>query len=434
MKKLITILCAALSAIALTAGNYPDKADYLWVTVPDHPDWLYECSERAKVEIQFYKYGIPRDAEVEYEIANDMLEADRKGKLQLRGGRATLDIGTKKTPGFRDLRLKTVVDGTSYSHHIKLGFGVDRIEPLVKEPSDFLSFWQRNIKEAEKYPLNYTKEYVPELSSNKIDCYLVKLSVDRTHSVYGYLSYPKNAKKGSCPVVLCPPGAGIKPIRNPLRFRFYPENGCIRFEMEIHGLDPRLDEKTYSDISAAFGDAVNGYLYNGIEDKDSYYMKHVYVSLIKALDMLTSLPEWDGKNVVMQGGSQGGALSLVASGLDSRVTHCIVNYPALADMAAYRVKGRTGGYPFKETSADRLTDEVVRTLEYYDVVNFARHITAKVYMTWGYNDDTCPPTTSYAVWNTLNCPKESLIAPINEHWASETTIYRQCLWLLDNLN
>ena len=55
-------------------------------------------------------------------------------------------------------------------------------------------------------------------------------------------------------------------------------------------------------------------------------------------------------------------------------------------------------------------------------------------MTWGYNDDTCPPTTSYAVWNTLNCPKESLIAPINEHWASETTIYRQCLWLLDNLN
>ena len=147
MKKLITILCAALSAIALTAGNYPDKADYLWVTVPDHPDWLYECSERAKVEIQFYKYGIPRDAEVEYEIANDMLEADRKGKLQLRGGRATLDIGTKKTPGFRDLRLKTEVDGTVYSHHIKLGFGVDRIEPVVKEPSDFISFWQQNIKE-----------------------------------------------------------------------------------------------------------------------------------------------------------------------------------------------------------------------------------------------------------------------------------------------
>ena len=30
-------------------------------------------------------------------------------------------------------------------------------------------------------------------------------------------------------------------------------------------------------------------------------------------------------------------------------------------------------------------------------------------MTWGYNDDTCPPTTSYIVYNVLNCPKEALI-------------------------
>ncbi len=44
-------------------------------------------------------------------------------------------------------------------------------------------------------------------------------------------------------------------------------------------------------------------------------------------------------------------------------------------------------------------------------------------MTWGYNDDTCPPTTSYIVYNVLNCPKEALITPINEHWTSEATEY-----------
>ncbi len=103
-------------------------------------------------------------------------------------------------------------------------------------------------------------------------------------------------------------------------------------------------------------------------------------------------------------------------------------------MTAYKTTAHTGGYPFHCTDSPVLTPAAIKTLAYYDVINFARHISAKVYMTWGYNDDTCPPTTSYAVWNTLNCPKESLIAPINEHWASETTIYRQCLWLLDNLN
>ena len=39
-------------------------------------------------------------------------------------------------------------------------------------------------------------------------------------------------------------------------------------------------------------------------------MKHVYVGLVRCIDFLTSLPEWDGKNVAVQGGSQGGAWPL----------------------------------------------------------------------------------------------------------------------------
>ena len=72
-------------------------------------------------------------------------------------------------------------------------------------------------------------------------------------------------------------------------------------------------------------------------------------------------------------------------------------------------------------------------MAYYDVVIFARHITCDTYMSWGYNDDTCPPTTSYAVWNTLTCPKEALITPINEHWTSDETEYRQMEWMLKKL-
>ena len=50
-------------------------------------------------------------------------------------------------------------------------------------------------------------------------------------------------------------------------------------------------------------------------------------------------------------------------------------------------------------------------------------------MTWGYNDNVCPPTTSYIVWNLITAPKESLITPINKHWTSETTNYGQMVWL-----
>ena len=433
MKKALTILIAALIALCANAGNYPDRVDYLWVTVPDHADWLYRTGENATVEIQFYKYGIPRDCTVEYKLADDMLEPDKSGTLVLKGGRGKLNMGSRKTPGFRDLQLSTEVDGVKYEHHIKLGFSVDKIEPFTREPKDFSEYWDNTIKEAEQFPLTYTRELAPEYCTDKIDCWLVKLMLNRTQSVYAYLFFPKNAQKGSCPAVLCPPGAGIKTIKEPLRHKYYAEAGCIRMEMEIHGLDPRIPSETFSEITAAFNGKENGYLSNGIEDRDRYYMRRVYISLVRAIDLLTSLPEWDGKNVVVQGGSQGGALSLVAAGLDKRVTLCIANHPALSDMAGYSEKGRTGGYPHFNRIPGFFTDNIIRNLAYYDVVNFARHISCKVRMTWGYNDNVCPPTTSYAVWNSLNCPKEALITPINEHWTSEATERGHLDWMLNNL-
>ena len=425
-------MVVAISMAGL-AENYPYRSDYLWVTVPDHDDWLYRAGEKARVEVQLYKYGIPQDATVNYEIADDMLAADRKGEVVMKHGRAVIDMGTRNTPGFRDLRLSAVVDGKKYVHHVKVGFSVDEIRPFTREPADFMDFWNRNIEDMRAVPLSYTKEKAEEYCTDKIDCYLLKIRLNKQNqSVYAYLFYPKNAQKGSCPVVLCPPGAGIKTIKEPLRHKYYAENGFIRMEMEIHGLDPRLPKETFDDITKAFNGRENGYLYNGLQDPDRYYMKRVYLSLIRCLDLLTALPEWDGRNLIVQGGSQGGALAIVAAGLDRRVTQCIVNHPALSDMAAYSA-GRTGGYPHFNKVDGMFTDRNMRTMAYYDVVNFARHVTADVYMTWGYNDNTCPPTTSYAVWNTFTCPKEALITPINEHWTSDDTEYRQMEWAREHL-
>jgi cephalosporin-C deacetylase-like acetyl esterase len=216
-----------------------------------------------------------------------------------------------------------------------------------------------------------------------------------------------------------------------MRNLYYAKNGFIRLEMDIHGLNPEMTAEQFKEISSAF-DHENGYLCNGLDDKDNYYMKHVYVACIRALDYLCSLPEWDGKNVFVQGGSQGGALSLVTAGLDSRVTACVANHPALSDMAGY-LDNRAGGYPHFNKMNKMLTPAKIETMAYYDVVNFARRITCPVYLTWGYNDNVCPPTTSYIVWNMITAPKESLITPINEHWTSDDTNYGQMLWLKDHL-
>ena len=438
MRKVLLFVLLLLG-VSTQAENYPYRSDYLWVTVPDHADWLYKTGEKAKVEVQFYKYGIPRDGEVTYAIGDDMLAADSHGTATLKHGRATIDMGTRRTPGFRDLTLRLQLDGQKYSHHIKVGFSVDQIRPYTQEPKDFLSFWEENKRQAARFPLTYTRELAPEYCTDKIVCYLVRLQTDsRGKCVYGYLTMPKEIADGKSgnrkyPVVLCPPGAGVKTIREPLRHKYYAENGFIRLEMEIHGLNPTLSDAQFKEISNALNAGDNGYLCNGLDHRDNYYMKHVYLACVRAIDLLTSLPEWDGRNVAVQGGSQGGALAIVTAALDERVGLCVANHPALADMAAYAEKGRTGGYPHFNRMNNMLTPEKIQTMAYYDVVNFARHVKARTFLTWGYNDVTCPPTTSYAVWNTLTCEKEPLITPVNEHWTSEATERALMEWIKSHL-
>lgn len=432
-KQIILLLLSIMSFSGLMAENYPYRSDYLFVATPNHADWLYKTGENAKIEVQFYKYGMPRDGKLSYSVANDMLADDAHGAVELKNGRAVINIGTKKTPGFRDVRMSVTVDCETYSHHVKVGFDADKIQPYTKEPADFESFWQKTLADMHKSPLSYTIEEAKEYTTSKFTCYLVKLATVGRNSMYGYLFIPKDAKPGSCPAVLCPPGAGIKTIKEPLRHRYYADNGFIRFEIDIHGLDPRLSTSTFADLSNAFNSESNGYMENGIDNPNRYYMRHVYAGIIRCLDFLTSLPEWDGKNLVVQGGSQGGALSIVAAGLDKRVTQCVVNHPAISDMAAYVEKGRTGGWPHMNRIPGVLTPNNIRTLSYFDVVNFARHVSCPVFMTWGYNDNSVPPTTSYAVWNTLKCPKESLITPINEHWTSDATEFGQMKWIKAHL-
>lgn len=432
MNKVILLALCLLAFITPYAQNYPYQSNVLWVTTPDHANWLYQLNEEAKITVSLYEYGILQDnLEIYYSIGPEMMPSEKNGTAKLKNGQAIISMGTMPEPGFKDCQLKVSLHGEEYKHHIKVGFEPEKLAPYTKFPDDFVSFWEKAKEDAAKCPMDEEKVFVPEYSSDLVDCYLIKLQAHKKGSfVYGYLTLPK--KEGKYPVVLSPPGAGIKPM-NPLKDIFYAESGFIRFDMEIHGIRPDLDAETYKEVSQAFGNGNNSYLVNGLDNRDSYYMKKVYLACVRALDYLTTLPEWDGKNLIAQGGSQGGALALITAGLDERVTACAANHPALSDMAGYKA-GRAGGYPHLFTNyAGMDTPEKLKTLAYYDVVNFAKLINVPVFMTWGYNDNVCPPTTSYIVYNVLNCEKEALITPVNEHWISLNTRHKVLDWIRKNL-
>ena len=59
------------------------------------------------------------------------------------------------------------------------------------------------------------------------------------------------------------------------------------------------------------------------------------------------MDEFDGENLIVYGGSQGGALAIVTAALDPRIKGLVSFYPALCDLNGY-VHGRAGGWQISE--------------------------------------------------------------------------------------
>ena len=79
MKKLFTCITVlfCLLAVPALAENYPYQNNVLWVTTPNHADWLYKTGEKATVTVAVYEYGILQDGlQVSYSIGQDELDPD----------------------------------------------------------------------------------------------------------------------------------------------------------------------------------------------------------------------------------------------------------------------------------------------------------------------------------------------------------------------
>jgi cephalosporin-C deacetylase-like acetyl esterase len=269
---------------------------------------------------------------------------------------------------------------------------------------------------------------LPERCTQNVNVYHVNLQgYGRSSRLYGILCVP--AKPGKYPALLKVPGAGIRPYGGDIGLA---EKGIITLEIGIHGIPVTMDPTVYASLA---GGALSNYQNFNLDDRDRFYYKRVYLNCVRANDFLVSLPQYDGKNLGVTGGSQGGALTVVTAALDDRVTCMAAMYPALCDLTA-TLKNRAGGWPhyFEKSNVDfNSKADKIKTCGYYDVVNFAKQVKVPGFFTWGFNDEVCPPTSMYAAYNSINAPKT--LSPFLEtgHWAFGEQYELQNNWLVEQL-
>ncbi len=424
-KSLLLFLICAISGFFLTDTNaQPLKQPITIMVTPDRADWTYKTGEQVNFKISVFRNDFPMEnIKIVYTIRPEKMEIIKSEEITLKDGTAIVKGGTMKVPGFLNCLAKVVYEGRTYEKYATAGFDVEKIVPTTTLPLDFIQFWDKWKAVLAKIPVNPIMTLMPELCTDKVDVYHVSIQ-NIEGKIYGILCKPK--AEGKYPAILYVPGAGVR--------KFYgevtdAENGFITFQIGIHGIPVNLDPKVYTDLSSG---ALRNYATALMDDKDNYYYKRVYLGCVRSVDFLSALPYYDGKNIAVTGSSQGGALSIVTAGLDQRIKCLAVWSPALSDLTGY-ISGRAGGWPHMFTTRETQLQARIETSKYYDVVNFARFVKVPGWYSWGYNDDVCPPTSTYSAYNVITAPKELHIFQDTQHWLYPEQVEMRRTWLYTQL-
>ena len=270
-------------------------------------------------------------------------------------------------------------------------------------------------------------ELLPRRCTDLVNVYQVSVqAVEPGFRVYGILSIPKAA--GKYPVVMRCPGAGVHKVGGMIDEA---EQGIITLDMAIHGFPLTKPSKFYSSKSNG---SLKDYPTMNIDSREHYYYRRVYLSAVRFIDYLSTLPQFDGKNLYVCGGSQGGALSIAMAVLSPKVSAIEAFFPALADQEAY-LHGRAGGWPhyFYSHGDDENIHDIAKVVRYYDTANFARLLRKPVFMSFGLADLTCAPTCTYSTWNAIPSPdKKLVITPQVGHWRKLDVWDQGWKWMLSH--
>lgn len=429
LKTLKLFLALGLVLGVFWASAQPVEKLVKVVVTPDHANWVYQPGEKASFQVAVMRNSefLP-NVKIRYELGPEMLEPTKRDSVISKDGQFKIEGGTMKDAGFLRCKVSTVIDGVRYESLATAAYSPGQIKPTTELPVDFVQFWDNAKAEAAKVPMDVKLTLLPDRCTEKVNVY--QANIQNYHvgtRLYGILCVPKKA--GKYPAVLKVPGAGVRPYSGDVVLA---EKGIISLEIGIHGIPVTMDPTVYVDMSRS---VLDGYMFYNLDDRDRYYYKRVYLGCVRAIDFLYSLPEFDGANLGVTGGSQGGALSIVTAGLDSRVKYLAAFYPALCDLTGY-LHGRAGGWPHLFNNANKAFNakkDKIETSKYYDVVNFARFVKAPGQYSWGYNDVTCPPTSMFSAYNVIQAPKELFIYEETGHWTYPEQTDKLRNWLIGKL-
>ena len=275
--------------------------------------------------------------------------------------------------------------------------GKEQIQALDQEPADFDAFWQNQKDQLAAIPMDLSENFLRESPYSRT--YNFSLAQIDGRRVYGYLVMPKG--QGPFPASLRLPPFGRGPNSALPDTEAAERANCIALSISIHNT-PINQEDT------------RAYEPNDLRDPEGVYYRYAILAAIRALDYLQTKTEWNGRDLMIYGDSQGGGLAMLVAGIDGRPNLLVQSVAALSQHHGILYDDPSGFPYFIETARALYSNDaavmpqVHNAVQYYDAVHAARRFKGVSMHFSNYLDDICPPSTNYAAFNAMPGSKINL--------------------------
>lgn len=392
--------------------NTTSKDGYTVTINVDRPEAVYKRGEKITFTIKLTKDNKPiNGAKLKYFLSKDGVVPYLEEKFVTAEKGVYALSGVLNEPGFLQCRVD-FDNQTKRKLVVWSSAAVDPLEikPSMAAPDDFDEFWAEQKKILAAIPMN-VKMTVVECSDKSIECFDVQADSFKA-PMSGYYARPAGAKKGSLPAIICLHGAGVASSRLSI-VTGWAKEGVIALDFNAHGQPNGQPRKFYKDLNDG---ELHNYRFFGRESRETIFYRGLFMRLMRAMDVLTAQPEWDGKILIAHGRSQGGGQAIAAGGLNPLVTFVCAEIPTFCDHTGF-VAGRINGWPklIVMDENGKPDQKMFQAACYYDSMNFAARTDAEAFLTVGFVDVSCPPTGVYAAYNIFRNKKNIFNMPCWGH-------------------
>ncbi len=264
------------------------------------------------------------------------------------------------------------------------GVDVTKITYSDTVPEDFDEYW----KNIEKLVTDFETEVLYLKESNRREgykTYEVRIKTPTGRPASGCVTIP--LKDGKLPIRISFLGYGLHAAGYE-----YDEN-MICGNFNAHG----FENEPWDQIEPQYGKELSMYGFSKEENASNMttYFRNMMIRNLIALKYLKSLPEWNKKDILSVGGSQGALQAITVAAHDRDVTEVISYKPWLCDLNAEN-EGYLGGW--RPTFAEGL--------RYFDTVAQGMHLKCPISIECYLGDYCCPPKTVMALYNSIKSEKK----------------------------